>query len=256
MVASDDTRLSVAIVNVHPGREDEFLLLAARLKELLERQQYCVQAQTIRDEGVSTCFYVVWQWVNADAAKRSHADREVNQLTTHLHRVGLVTYAINGARERTTTETDERRVVSEWNRRGGFDRRVRNLGPVGVERRVLAERRLGPRRRWARTPDIIAAARRARENADAQFSHFKVGAALETTDGLIVTGCNIENAIVWLDDLRRARHAMFKALSEGHPDAFSRIAIVADTEAPIPRRVARAGKSCGSSAATWRFVSP
>ena len=232
MAASDDTRLSVAIVNVHPGSEDEFLRLSTRLKELLERQEFCVQAQTIRDEGVPTCFYVVWQWVSADAAKRSHADREVNQLITELHRVGLVTHAINGARERTTTEADERRVVSEWNRRGGFDRRVRNIGPVGVERRVLTERRLGPRRQWARTPDIIGAARRARENADAQFSHFKVGAALETTDGVIVTGCNIENATYGLT-ICAERVAMFKALSEGHR-AFSRIAIVADTEAPIP----------------------
>ena len=42
--------------------------------------------------------------------------------------------------------------------------------------------------------ELIAAARKARRHAQAAFSGFKVGAALETADGTIVTGCNIENA--------------------------------------------------------------
>jgi len=41
---------------------------------------------------------------------------------------------------------------------------------------------------------LVAAAREARERARATFSHFKVGAALETADGRVITGCNIENA--------------------------------------------------------------
>jgi cytidine deaminase len=77
---------------------------------------------------------------------------------------------------------------------------------------------------------LIEAARRAREHALATFSHFKVGAALETADGTIVTGCNIENATYGLT-LCAERVAMFKALSEGHR-RFTRIAIVADTDAP------------------------
>ena len=77
---------------------------------------------------------------------------------------------------------------------------------------------------------LIQAARRARENALADFSHFKVGAALETADGTIVAGCNIENATYGLT-ICAERVAMFKALSEGHR-AFRRIAIVADTEDP------------------------
>ena len=79
---------------------------------------------------------------------------------------------------------------------------------------------------------LIAAARRAREHAHAGYSHFKVGAALETADGAIVTGCNIENATYGLT-ICAERVAMFKALSEGHR-AFTRIAIVADTETPTP----------------------
>ncbi len=79
---------------------------------------------------------------------------------------------------------------------------------------------------------LVAAARRARRNARATYSNFRVGAALETADGTIVTGCNIENATYGLT-LCAERVAMFKALSEGQR-AFSRVAIVADTEAPAP----------------------
>jgi cytidine deaminase len=80
--------------------------------------------------------------------------------------------------------------------------------------------------------ELIAAARRARRNARANFSKFKVGAALETADGTIITGCNIENATYGLT-LCAERVAMFKALSDGHRK-FRRVAVVADTEAPTP----------------------
>jgi cytidine deaminase len=80
--------------------------------------------------------------------------------------------------------------------------------------------------------DLIAAARRAREFAHAGYSHFKVGAALETADGTVITGCNIENATYGLT-VCAERVAMFKALSEGHRQ-FRRIAIVADTANPTP----------------------
>src|SRR6266545_7739740 len=79
---------------------------------------------------------------------------------------------------------------------------------------------------------LIDAARRAREHAHATFSGFKVGAALETADGQIITGCNIENATYGLT-VCAERVAMFKALSEGHR-RFTRVAVVADTEAPTP----------------------
>ncbi len=79
---------------------------------------------------------------------------------------------------------------------------------------------------------LVVAARKARERARATFSHFKVGAALETADGRIVTGCNIENATYGLT-MCAERVALFKAVSEGL-DAFRRIAVVADTEAPTP----------------------
>jgi cytidine deaminase len=79
---------------------------------------------------------------------------------------------------------------------------------------------------------LVEAARRAREHAVADFSHFKVGAALEAADGTVITGCSVENATYGLT-ICAERVAMFKALSEGHR-AFRRVAVVADTEAPTP----------------------
>src|SRR5437870_84683 len=79
---------------------------------------------------------------------------------------------------------------------------------------------------------LLDAARAARLNAHAAFSNFKVGAALETTSGKIITGCNIENATYGLT-LCAERVAMFKAISEGER-SFARIAVVADTQAPAP----------------------
>lgn len=79
---------------------------------------------------------------------------------------------------------------------------------------------------------MIVAARAARERAVADFSGFKVGAALETTDGRIFTGCNVENATYGLT-VCAERVAIFKALSEGHR-AFTRIVVVADTDSPTP----------------------
>ena len=79
---------------------------------------------------------------------------------------------------------------------------------------------------------LVDAARRAREHAVATFSGFKVGAALETAGGVVITGCNVENATYGLT-ICAERVAMFKALSEGHRE-FTRIAIVANTDDPTP----------------------
>src|SRR5215208_4053229 len=84
----------------------------------------------------------------------------------------------------------------------------------------------------ASTRKLIAEARTARRRAVAPYSNFKVGAALETADGTIVTGCNIENATYGLT-ICAERVAMFKALSDGHR-RFRRVAVVADTDAPTP----------------------
>jgi len=78
-------------------------------------------------------------------------------------------------------------------------------------------------------PDLIAKAVAARENAVAPYSGFKVGAALETKDGRIYTGCNIENVSYGLT-VCAERVALWKALSEGVRE-FAQIAVV--TDAPV-----------------------
>lgn len=79
---------------------------------------------------------------------------------------------------------------------------------------------------------LVAAARAARDHARAEYSGFRVGAALECTDGTVVTGCNIENATYGLT-VCAERVALLKALSDGRT-GFVRIAVVADTDSPTP----------------------
>src|SRR5256885_14319865 len=72
--------------------------------------------------------------------------------------------------------------------------------------------------------ELTVKAAAARENAVAPYSGFKVGAALETRDGRIYTGCNIENASYGLT-VCAERVALWKALSEGVRE-FRQIAVV------------------------------
>ena len=234
MESSDGRRLSVTLVDVAEGREAEFGTLATHFEAMLIRKEYG-RVEIIRDEAMSRRFYAVRYWVDAGAAERAHQDPEVQHIIARMHQVARIIHLVNGVRRADTAVRliDDRRARLEPDRRSGFDRRVKNVGrPEGERRR--GDRRLGPRRVRDRAGevDLVAAARRAREHADAAFSHFKVGAALETGDGSVVTGCNIENATYGLT-ICAERVAMFKALSEGHR-IFTRIAIVADTESPTP----------------------
>ncbi len=79
--------------------------------------------------------------------------------------------------------------------------------------------------------ELIDIARHAREQAHAPYSNFKVGAALECTDGRVFAGCNVENSSYGLS-MCAERVAIFKAISEGYRD-FQRIAVIADTHAPV-----------------------
>lgn len=79
---------------------------------------------------------------------------------------------------------------------------------------------------------LLEAALGAREHAHAQFSHFKVGAALEDDAGRVYTGCNVENATYGLT-VCAERVAVLKAISEG-ARRFTRVAVAADTGTLTP----------------------
>ena len=79
---------------------------------------------------------------------------------------------------------------------------------------------------------LVEAARRARDCSLSPFSNFCVGAAVETVDGKIYTGCNIESASYGLT-VCAERVAIWKALSEGERN-FKRLAVVVDTDPLTP----------------------
>src|SRR5215218_7156498 len=79
---------------------------------------------------------------------------------------------------------------------------------------------------------LIKAATEVRENAYAPFSNFRVGSALETDDGEVITGCNVESASYGLT-VCAERVAIWKAISRGKRK-IKHIAVVADTEELTP----------------------
>ncbi len=80
--------------------------------------------------------------------------------------------------------------------------------------------------------ELIAAAADVREKAYAPYSNFKVGAAVETDEGDIYTGCNVESASYGLT-VCAERVAIWKGISRG-VTKFGRIAVVVDTEELTP----------------------
>lgn len=77
---------------------------------------------------------------------------------------------------------------------------------------------------------LIDAAMRARENAFAPYSNFKVGAALLAANGKIYTGCNVENATYGLT-VCAERVALWKAISEGERE-FKSIVVASQSDRP------------------------
>ena len=80
---------------------------------------------------------------------------------------------------------------------------------------------------------LIAAAVEARMQAVAPYSRFRVGAALLTRTGAVVSGANVESASYGLTCCAE-RVALFKALTQGERD-FVAIAVVARLpKGPMP----------------------
>ena len=74
----------------------------------------------------------------------------------------------------------------------------------------------------------------------APYSRFPVGAALLCRDGTVFTGCNVENA-AFGSTICAERTALLKAVSEGHRDDWTTIAIAG-----------RAGTTAGPAEAAGR----
>ncbi|XP_051517874.1 cytidine deaminase-like [Myxocyprinus asiaticus] len=94
---------------------------------------------------------------------------------------------------------------------------------------------------------LVQKSQEAKTLAFCPYSNFRVGAAVETSDGTIFTGCNVENACYSLA-MCAERTAICKAVSEGHT-AFKAIAIASDLED-------RFISPCGACRQVMREVSP
>ena len=184
----------MSLVDVSEGREAEFHALSGDFEALFARKEYG-RSEVIRDEGLRRRFYAVRRWKDAAAAEQCHADKEAQALTSALYQMARITHVVNGVPGR------------KPECRTGFDRRRTNVGRAEGDRREDRDRRLGPGRLRSQGGDVdlVAAARRSGEHADAAFSNFKVGAALEAADGTVFAGCNIRERDLWPGDLRRAR---------------------------------------------------
>ncbi|HET7113799.1 MAG TPA: cytidine deaminase [Pyrinomonadaceae bacterium] len=79
---------------------------------------------------------------------------------------------------------------------------------------------------------LVEAASAARIRSVAPYSNFLVGAAVQTKEGKIYTGCNIESASYGLT-VCAERVAIWKAISEGERH-LTNLAVVVDTEPLTP----------------------
>lgn len=96
------------------------------------------------------------------------------------------------------------------------------------------------------TSELRDAAFAAMENAYAPYSRFRVGAAVRTSAGAIVSGCNVENA-VYGEALCAERVAVAAAVAQGMKE-LEEIAIASEADEPAP--------PCGSCRQTMSEFAP
>jgi cytidine deaminase len=77
---------------------------------------------------------------------------------------------------------------------------------------------------------LVAAARAAMANAHAPYSRFHVGAAIETADGRVFAGCNVESASYGLT-ICAERMALGAAVAAG-ARALRRVVVTTDADPP------------------------
>ena len=71
--------------------------------------------------------------------------------------------------------------------------------------------------------ELLEAAREALASAYVPYSEYRVGAAIETADGTVYTGCNVENAN-YSNSLHAEEVAIGAAVRDGH-QSFERLAV-------------------------------
>lgn len=82
------------------------------------------------------------------------------------------------------------------------------------------------------TAALVEAARGVMDEAYAPYSGFRVGAALQATDGRIFVGCNVENSS-YPAGLCAERSAVAAAVAHG-ARSFSAVAVVTEADRPTP----------------------
>ena len=243
---ADQSVVSVVALEISDGKERDFLALTGQLQALVRAKGYGTN-QLLQDGSHPRRYYDIRIWRNADAAAKAEEDSDINglrrDLAKHLHSTPLVdvAWAVEVGLAAAGPWKERRQLADR--RTAGERRAAASAGFNGSDKRAGFDRRTSFRRGGeplslkfgassgiAPHSNIVYAARIARERAMAAFSEFKVGAALETSDGRIITGCNIENSTYGLT-MCAERVAIFKAVSEGHR-SFTRIVVVADTSQP------------------------
>ncbi|MEP6508579.1 MAG: cytidine deaminase [Gemmatimonadales bacterium] len=94
--------------------------------------------------------------------------------------------------------------------------------------------------------DLRDTAFAAMENAYAPYSRFRVGAAVRTTSGEVIAGCNVENA-AYGEALCAERVAIAAAVARGMKE-FDEIAIASESDEPAA--------PCGSCRQTMSEFAP
>ena len=84
---------------------------------------------------------------------------------------------------------------------------------------------------------LLAAARKAADQAHCPYSNFHVGAAVRCTDGTVVSGCNVENASYGLT-ICAERVALFNCVTQGlQPIELAVSCVDAQEDAPLASRM-------------------
>lgn len=113
-------------------------------------------------------------------------------------------------------------------RRGAGRRKTGSRAAPKAGRRT----RLAPQPPAKREDALVAAATEMLDRAYAPYSKFRVGAAIRTEDGSVVTGCNVENASYGLC-LCAERVAVGRMIAEGHHTPAA-VVVVTESSPPSP----------------------